>query len=252
MKKLMDRIGAALDAEMKASAQRTKLDDLADKLHVALRGETRSIIEAGKCLLEIRAELKHGDLEDWLIENFDLSLRTAYRYISAAEYVLSKTATVAVFENLAPTVLYELAKGDCYYDEDEVAILAATRERRVDAGVVGEILEALDKAKADDAQEGRGDDATVTADNDASDSSDVTAEDAEAAAILDGPPPAVPPPAPIMPPTDFALAKFDETVGALKELRTKSVTHFAGTAHSAGDLKDVEDFLHAVAASKDK
>jgi len=44
----------------------------------------------------------------WLEDNFDLSYRTAIRYIKAAEYCDGKSATVA---NLALSVLYRLSEG---------------------------------------------------------------------------------------------------------------------------------------------
>ena len=76
---------------------------------------------------------EHGEWQPWLAENFDLSYRTAVRYISAAEYVerKSKSDTVALFADLSPTVLYLLAEGH-YSAKEEAAILAATREGRVD------------------------------------------------------------------------------------------------------------------------
>jgi hypothetical protein len=72
------------------------------------------------------------------------------------------------------------------------------------------------------------------------------AEDPEIAAILDGPAPAVPPPAPIPPPTDFALRDFDQAIGTLMRLMTKSSAQFAGTIHSANELVTVEDFIRNV------
>jgi hypothetical protein len=243
MKKLMDRMEAAIDATMKASAKKTKLDDLADKLHAALRGEARRIIEAGKILIESQDELEHGQWLDWLDKNFDLSQRSAYRYISAARYVERKFATVANFENLAPTLLYELADGDYYNDEEQAVILAATLEGRVDTNRACEIREAHGLITPDDDADDGNDDA-----DDQDGSSDATEEggngddepDAETEAILDGAPPAPPPP------PDPLLKAFNEAVDELINLRTKSVAHFAITVHSADDLRGVEDFLHAV------
>jgi hypothetical protein len=245
-----------------APVQRTKLDDLADKLHAALRSETKNIIALGKILIESKDELKHGHWKDWLEKNFDLSYRTAINYISATRYVELNSATVAHFENLAPSVLYALADGR-YSDDEEAAILAATREGRVDTGRVNEILAALDEATDDDKddQDGSSDDddqdgssdaenandAADDQDGSSNDDDDANTEDAETKAILDGAPAAVPPPPPIKPPPDFALLEFDEAVDTLNDLKTKSAAHFAKTVHSADDLKTVEDFLHAVA-----
>ena len=74
------------------------------------------------------------------------------------------------------------------------------------------------------------------------------AEDPESTAILDGPPPDVPPPAPIAPPPDFALQAFDEAVTALKQLLTRPAAQFASTVHSADDLEKIESFIRAIRA----
>jgi hypothetical protein len=94
-------------------------------------------------------------------------------------------------------VLYRLAVG--YYSaEEEAAILAATRKGRVDQERAFEICEALKPPpdESDDADE------VVAAE---------AAEDAEIVAILDGPPPDVPPPAPNTTP-DYSLHQFDQAV----------------------------------------
>ena len=67
----------------------------------------------------------------------------------------------------------------------------------------------------------------------------------EITAILDGPPPEVPPPAPNMTP-DYALDAFDQAVSALKQLMTKPAARFACSVH-ANDLEGVESFIRAVA-----
>jgi Protein of unknown function (DUF3102) len=121
----------------KASTRKTTLDRLAAKLRTALRRETTDIIEIGNLLIESRKYLEHGASQPWLSENFDLSYHTALNYVSAAEYVArkSKSEMVLHFENLSPTVLYRLAAGH-YSEQEEAAILDATRKRRVDQDVV--------------------------------------------------------------------------------------------------------------------
>jgi Protein of unknown function (DUF3102) len=91
----------------------TALDRITARLRTALRHKTENTILIGNILIEAREELQHGDWQSYLSENFDLSYRTAVRYVDAAEYVTrkSKSDTVADFANLAPTVLYRLAAG---------------------------------------------------------------------------------------------------------------------------------------------
>jgi hypothetical protein len=221
------------------------LDRLAAKLRTALGRETANVIEIGKLLIESRKLLakQHGEWQPWLEKNFDLSYRTAIRYVSAAEYVEreSKSDTVSLFANLSPTVLYGLAAGH-YNEQEEAAILAAARKGRVDQEGALAICKALappdddDTDDADDQEDGGEDDA------------EKAPPDPEIEAILAaGTDPAVPPPAPIPPPINFALRDFDDAVGTLKRLMTKSAAQFGDTAHTVEDLKKVRDFIRAVA-----
>jgi hypothetical protein len=231
----------------KAPQQRTELDRIAAQLRTMLRRDTTSVIEKGKLLLRSRELLadEHGQWMPWLAENFDMSYRSAINYCKAAEYVArkSKFATVANFANLAPTVLYWLAEGH-YTAEEEAAILAAAKAgKRIDQDAAWAIRDALAPPDDDDDEK----------DDDAEDSEAVAAEeDPEIKAVLDGPPPAVPPSAPIPPPTDYALRTFDEAVTDLKQLVTKSVAQFSSTIHSADDLEKVEQFINGMMKTKAK
>ena len=163
--------------------------------------------------------------------------------MDAAEYVersKGKSDTVADFTNLAPTVLYWLAAGQHYTTEEEAAILAATRKGRIDQDVVADICLALTPPNYDESD---GDDEPDQPDED--DEVVEAAEDAESAAILDGPPPDVPPSASSSPP-DYTLQSFDQAVKALKQLMTKPAARFASTVHPASDLEGVEIFIRAV------
>jgi hypothetical protein len=182
----------------KAPQQRTELDRIAARLRTALRRETKNVIEIGNLLIESRKHLEHGEWQSWLAENFHLSDRSALNYANAAEYVASKSETVSDFANLAPTILYRLAAGLYYTEEEEAAILAATQEGRVDFETASAICDAL--APDDDDTDDADDQDDSSADDDA---------DPESEAILAaGADPAVPPPAPIPPPTDFRAARL--------------------------------------------
>jgi hypothetical protein len=229
---------------MRKARRKTALDRLTAQIRTALRRNTKNIIEIGKLLIESREHLDHGEWQPWLAENFDLSYDTALNYVSAAEYVArkSKNGTVPDFDNLSVTMLYWLAAGQHYNEQEEAAILAATRERRVDKHAAETICDALapdNDTDAEDTQEAGGDDGAETA----------AEEDAEIKAILDGPPPAVPPPAPNQSPPDFTLRAFDEAIGALKRLMTKSSAQFVRTVHGTDDLENVESFIRNVRVS---
>ena len=226
----------------KVSKRDTALNRLAAKLRTAVRRETTNIIEIGNLLIESRKLFadEHGEWLPWLEKNFERSERSAQRYIAAAEYVAGKSDTVSDFSNLSPSVLHWLAAGH-YNAEQEAAILAATREGRVNHTRADAICDALASPEDDDATDDDDDDA---ADHDGGD--DGAEEDAEIKAILDGPPPDVPPPAPNTTP-DFTLRAFDQAVNALKQLMTKPAVRFASTVHTTGDLEGVESFIRAVA-----
>jgi hypothetical protein len=226
----------------KIKAPLTELDRIAARLRTALRRETTNIIEIGNLLIESRKHLDHGEWQPWLAEHFDLSYRTAVRYVDAAEYVersKGKSDTVADFTNLAPTVLYWLAANH-YSAEEEAAILAATRKGRVDQTRASAICDELAPPDSDEP-----DDDDEPDQPDEGEEAVEAAEDAESAAILDGPPPDVPPSASSSPP-DFALREFDHLISRLKQLMTKSAAQFASTIHTASDLEGIESFIRAV------
>jgi hypothetical protein len=249
--------------ETEAPERETALDRLAGRLRDALRRESESVVEIGNILIECREHVPHGEWLAWLAENFRLSYRTARRYECAAEYVAGKSDTVADFGNLSPTVLYNLAEG--WGDEDEeAAILAATREGFVDEDAALAICEKLalpdagdgdDAGDDDDDDAGDGDDAGAGDDagDDAGDGNDAGNgdEDPEIKAILDGLPPVLPP-APDPQPPDFAVQDFDRAIGTLNRVRTKMLAQFANTSHSVDVLKGVADFINAVVAEADQ
>jgi hypothetical protein len=231
----------------KPTKHETVLDRITAQLHTLLKRATKDVIEIGDLLLNSRAclEAVHGEWQLWLAENFDLSYRTALRYCKAAEYVerkKGKSDTVSLFANLSPTVLYALAE-DRYSEVAEKAILAAARKGRVDQTRAEEIRE---KADAEDESEADTDDREDGDKDKDEDEEDGDKAAAEAAAIIDGPPPEVLPSAPIQKPTNFALSNFDYAVTVLKQLYTKPLAQFAGTAHSIEDLEKVEAFIRDV------
>ena len=141
----------------------------------------------------------------------------------------AESETVADFANLAQSVLYWLAAG-YYTAKEEAAILAATRKPASINRAPAAICEALAPPRSEPDDLDDADEAVEAAE---------AAEDAEIAAILEGPPPDVPPPAPNTTP-DYTLHQFDQAVSALKQLMTKPAARFASTAHTTGDLRGVE------------
>jgi hypothetical protein len=231
----------------KAPAQRTALDRITAQLRTVLRRETTNIILIGNLLIEARKHLEHGEWQSYLADNFDLSLRTAQNYYSAAEYVEKKQkqiGNIADFANLSASVLYHLA-ADHFSETVEAAILAEARERRVDEDAMWAIK---DKVEPDDVADDADDDDQG---DDSGKASDDEKEDAEAAATIErGTDPRVPPTADPPPLEDFDLRDFNQAIDTLNRLKTKSSAQFASTIHSADDLQSVEDFIRAVRQSR--
>ena len=75
-----------------APTRKTELDKIVTQLRAILRRETGDVVLAGNLLLKSRelSTNEHGAWQPWLAENFDLSYRTALRYVAAAEYVAQK------------------------------------------------------------------------------------------------------------------------------------------------------------------
>ena len=228
----------------KVPQQRTELDRIVTQLRTVLRRRTSDVVLAGNLLIKARKLFanEHGEWQPWLTENFDLGYHTARNYMAAAEYVARQKLNGSIFGNLAPTVLYRLADGG-YTDQEEAEILAQAKAgKRIDQDRAFEICEKL--APPDDA-----DDAADVQDDDGDDGGDENAEeDAESKAIIDGLPPT--PPAGSsenLAPPDYAARDFDQAIGTLKRLMTKSAAQFGDTGHTVEDLKKVRDFIRAVA-----
>ena len=223
----------------KAPVRKTPLDRIAAQLHTVLRRRTTDVILAGNLLIEARTLLanQHGEWMPWLAENFAMSQRTAQNYCAAAEYVVrqKQIGNVANFSNLSSGLLYELAEGR-YNEEEEAAILAATRTGRVGRTRAAEICDALAPPEPDEPPD------------DVDDADKEAAEDPEIDAILDGPPPAVPPPEPVEPRDlrDLQLAHFDRIVTELLPHVTKPLANTEGTKHSDADLERLADFIATV------
>jgi hypothetical protein len=238
--------------ESKAPQQRTKLDKIVKQLRTILRRETSDVVLAGNLLIESRKYLEHGEWGDWLVENFDMSYRTALNYVSAAEYVARKReqkCNVSHFTNLSASLLYQLAAGN-YNEQEEAAIWAATSEGHVGVTRVYEICEALTPPPSPDSDDDDADDADDQEDGGEDSGEDAAEEDAETSAIIErGTDPAVPPSADAQP-TDFALQDFNKAIDTLNRLKTKLPAQFAKTNHSADVLESVEAFIHAVTKAR--
>jgi hypothetical protein len=216
------------------------LQVIAKELHAAVKRETTDIIAIGDLLIEANEQLDHGEWLPWLEENFGSSISTASNYMKAARFAAIFPTVVNL--KLRPTALYQL--GDDFDLEPDLrdfdrktinAILREAQTKWVNADRVREIAEAL-KPKPEPALE----------ELEAARAAATAAEQDEIHAILDGPPPELPP-APEAIVRDVILPSFDQAIKTLANLQTKSLGKFAGTAHGAHHIRAIADFLRGVA-----
>lgn len=71
-----------------------------------VRQQTRSIIETGAILQDVKARLEHGSFTVWVQAELGCSLRTAENYMRAAEFANGKNEIVS---RLPPATVYALA-----------------------------------------------------------------------------------------------------------------------------------------------
>jgi hypothetical protein len=103
-----------------------------------------TIMDIGKALLAVKAEMAHGTFGAWLDAEFSMSVRSAENYMNAAKFLEGKSETVTL---LPPTALYALASRDA--DPTVVAEVLAEVEvgKVIPAGEVRDRLAGATKAR---------------------------------------------------------------------------------------------------------
>ena len=217
----------------KSEAVARQLDVITEELRVAFYSEASSIANIGHLLIEAKAQIKHGEWSLWLGHNFDLSDRTARKYMAVAEWASNRNPNSVL--NLAPSVLYALA-ADKYGPKAAAKILKTAKSRRVDQGLAQMIVDETSAFGAEDETK--------------LPKKEQQQIDREAADILDNPPRDLPPlPEPVPLETDKYLhEKLAALIIELKKLTTKSTDRFAACEIEPHDLENAADFLKLVAA----
>jgi hypothetical protein len=221
-------------SKKKPQAVARPLDVITTEIGISLRSETVCVIKSGELLIEAKAQIKHGEWLPWLAHNFDLSERTARKYMAAAQYASNRNLGADL--NVAPAVLYALA-ADEYGPKAAAKILKMAKSRRVDQSLAQMIVNETSAFGAEDSGEIKSKEERQQLEE-------------EANAILDNPPPDLPPPPePVPLETDKYLhEKLAELMVELKKLATKSTDRFVACGIEPSDLENVADFLREIAA----
>jgi hypothetical protein len=149
------------------------------ELQTALECEATNVITIGDLLLEAKDQLGHGEWLPWLKSNFGSSESTAQNYMNAAR-LAAKYPTVGDLR-LRPTALYYLGSNLESIPSDEIkAIFKAAKTEWIDHKRAWEIIELIHVRRLGTEQQVEVEEQQCAA-----------ADEAEA--ILDGPPPELPP-----------------------------------------------------------
>jgi hypothetical protein len=196
------------------------------------------VIEIGGLLIEAQDHLKHGEWIPWVARELDFSERSAQHYMAVYRFSL-KYETVADLK-FTLSALYDLASYD--YSEPEVeAVLAVAAQERVTSDRLVEIVASLEPDEDDqDLPESEHD-----PDCESLEARESAALAAEAVAILDGPPPDLPP-TEDAPAADFVTPAFNQAIDKLTELSTKPLAKFKNAA-ALSKVVAVAEFLQHVA-----
>jgi hypothetical protein len=105
---------------VKAAALRAE----ASRIRKLLKATVPTIIEVGRSLIEVKAQLDHGKFGDWVDAECGFSLSSAENYMRVAERFGDKIGTVA---NLSPTTVYRLAAKSTPPEVVEAALQRAAK-----------------------------------------------------------------------------------------------------------------------------
>jgi hypothetical protein len=261
------------------------LDTIAVDIHQLERG---NIIDLGDLLLEAKSQCEHGDWLKWLTCEFDWSVDTAERYMGVAALnakfrslrnlkIAATTLYALVYQEQddLPVIIEELAKHASetrlsprdakrvikigigrrqYGDHPDATLVQLAELNGCSQAWHEKAVAALLERNPDTDESARWLVSEVAANEKAEEAEIKDDAEQEAASILDGVPPDLPPP--IIPPEPQKFGadtewegreSFAYAVTTLLDLRTKPVGRFVGRC-SPSELREVADFLLAIAS----
>ncbi len=83
-----------------------ELQAVTNRIKERLTRQVADIIATGRDLIEVKSKLEHGQFASWLNRSFNMTVRTAQKYMRAAEWVADKSE---LSSHLTPTTIYLLS-----------------------------------------------------------------------------------------------------------------------------------------------
>lgn len=117
------------DYETLTSEQRTLVKQCTGEIRERLQRSAQDIWEIGQRLFDVRAQLKHGQLESWLKAEFGWSRRTAYNFIKVYEAFGERAKLAQV--DIATSALYLLAAESTPQEVREEYLLKAEKGEKI-------------------------------------------------------------------------------------------------------------------------
>ncbi len=111
--------------------------------------QVTDIIETGRDLQDVKAKLAYGQFESWLNLSFNMTVRTAQKYMRAAEWMADKSE---LSSHLTPNTIYLLSAPSTPESVQEAVIDDLEAGKPVNHR---EVREAVDEAKDEERKEGR-------------------------------------------------------------------------------------------------
>ncbi len=89
-----------------SATEAAELEAVTARIKDRLTRQVSDIIETGRDLIEVKSKLQHGQFEAWLNLSFNMTMRTAQKYMRAAEWMADKSELGSY---LTPTTVYMLS-----------------------------------------------------------------------------------------------------------------------------------------------
>lgn len=129
------------DYSVLSSDSRTKVQLRTSEIKFLMRRTAQDIIDIGKKLIEVKAELGHGNFNDWLKAEFEWSEQTARQFMQVYRWAIDINNQNSVFEQFATSALYLLAAPSTPTQARQQAIKLAYQGEKITYSLAKSIVE---------------------------------------------------------------------------------------------------------------